>query len=315
MSNLQADPTVGPEGGPVEVLEGATVALGGPRGMAVTRTLPNRRRRMVGAWCFLDAYGPDDLAGTAGMRVGPHPHIGLQTVSWLVQGEVLHRDSLGNLREVRPGQLNLMTAGAGISHSEETPRAHSGVLQGVQLWVALPDKARTGPPAFAHHADLPVLTTGGLHATVIMGSLGDTTSPARTFSPLTGAEITADAGAAGVVPLRADFEYAVLTLDGAALIDGQELKPGPLLYVGEGRTSLRIAAGPATRVLLLGGEPFAESLVMWWNFVARSHEEIEAARAAWESGTHFGEVHGYDGPALPAPPMPITRLVPRGRIR
>src|SRR4029453_1852636 len=138
-------------------MDGATVALGGPRGMAVTRTLPNRRRRMVGAWCFLDAYGPDDLTGTPGMRVGPHPHIGLQTVSWLVRGEVLHRDSLGNRREIRPGQLNLMTAGRGISHSEETPAVNSGVLQGVQLWVALPNVARARPPAFAHHADLPVL--------------------------------------------------------------------------------------------------------------------------------------------------------------
>jgi quercetin 2,3-dioxygenase len=315
VSNLQADPEVGPEGGSVELLDGATVALGGPRGMAVTRTLPNRRRRMVGAWCFLDAYGPDDLAGTPGMRVGPHPHIGLQTVSWLVQGEVLHRDSLGHLQEIRPGQLNLMTAGRGISHSEETPTVNSGVLQGVQLWVALPEPARTRPPAFTHHADLPVLTFGDLHATVIMGELSGAVSPAATFSPLTGAEITAAASAEGVVPLRADFEYAVLTLDGAATVDGQELKPGPLLYLGEDRTSLRIEAGPATRVLLLGGEPFGEELVMWWNFVARTHEEVVEARAGWESGSLFGEVHGYDGPPLPAPPMPITRLVPRGRIR
>ncbi|MEV7627670.1 pirin-like C-terminal cupin domain-containing protein [Actinoplanes sp. NPDC089786] len=216
---------------------------------------------------------------------------------------------------MRPGRLNLMTAGRGISHSEETPTVNSGVLQGVQLWVALPDAARARPPAFAHHADLPVFTAGGLRATVIMSELGDAVSPATTFSPLTSAEITAAAGAEGVVPLRADFEYAVLTLDGAAMIDGQELKPGPLLYVGEGRTSLRIAAGPATRVLLLGGEPSTESLVMWWNFVARTHEEVLEARAAWESGSLFGEVHGYEGPPLPAPPMPITRLVPRGRIR
>ena len=177
MSNLQADPSVGrddPAAAPAEpeFLEGATVALGGPRGMAVTRTLPNRRRRMVGAWCFLDAYGPEDLAGTPGMRVGPHPHIGLQTVSWLVAGEILHRDSLGSRQLIRPGQLNLMTAGRGISHSEQTPAEHSGVLQGVQLWVALPETARTRPPAFAHHADLPVCAFGGLRATVIMGEIG-----------------------------------------------------------------------------------------------------------------------------------------------
>jgi redox-sensitive bicupin YhaK (pirin superfamily) len=301
--------------GVTELLEGATVALGGPRGMAVTRTLPNKGRRMVGAWCFLDAYGPDDLAGTPGMRVGPHPHIGLQTVTWLVRGEILHRDSLGNLQEIRPGQLNLMTAGRGISHSEETPPDNSAVLQGVQLWVALPSTARTMPPAFTHHADLPVVAFGGLTATVLIGELGGAASPALSLTPLTGAEISVPANASGTVPLRADFEYAVLTMDGAAQIDGHDLKPGPLLYLGDGRTSLSMSAGLPSRVLLLGGEPFEESLVMWWNFVGRSHEEIVAARAEWESGDAFGEVHGYAGPRIPAPPMPITRLMARRRVR
>ena len=298
-----------------ELLEGATVALGGPRGMAVTRTLPNKARRMVGAWCFLDAYGPDDLAGTPGMRVGPHPHIGLQTVTWLVRGEILHRDSLGNLQEIRPGQLNLMTAGRGISHSEETPSVNSGVLQGVQLWVALPSTARTTPPAFTHHADLPVVPFGGLTATVLMGELDGAASAAHSHSPLVGAEISVPANASGVVPLRADFEYAVLTMDGAAQVDGHDLKPGPLLYLGSGRTSIALSAALPSRVLLLGGEPFEESLVMWWNFVGRTHEEIVAARAEWEEGGAFGEVHGYAGPRIPAPPMPITRLMPRRRVR
>ncbi len=298
-----------------ELLEGATVALGGPRGMAVTRTLPNKRRRMVGAWCFLDAYGPDDLTGGPGMRVGPHPHIGLQTVSWLVAGEILHRDSLGSRREIRPGQLNLMTAGRGISHSEETPARNSGVLQGVQLWVALPGADRDRPPAFAHHADLPVLADGGLRATVLMGELAGATSPAECHTPLVGAEVTLAAGADARLPLRPGFEYAVLTLDGAATVDEETVKPGPLLYLGEGRTSLRLRAGSDTRLMLIGGEPFTEQLVMWWNFVARDHDEIVQARAEWAHGTGFGQVHGYDGPAIPAPPMPITRLVPRGRVR
>src|SRR3954471_17161887 len=133
MSSLEADPEVGRDGTPAatgpELLEGGRVALGGPRGLTVTRTLPNKQRRMVGAWCFLDAYGPHDLTGSAGMRIGPHPHIGLQTVSWLVEGEILHRDSVGSVQEVRPGELNLMTAGRGISHSEETPAQHSTFLQ------------------------------------------------------------------------------------------------------------------------------------------------------------------------------------------
>ena len=305
---------------------------------------------MVGAWCFLDAYGPHDLAGSAGMRVGPHPHIGLQTVSWLVTGEILHRDSLGSRQEIRPGQLNLMTAGRGISHSEETPAKHSGVLQGVQLWVALPDADRNVPPAFAHHPDLPVVTDGGLTATVLMGELAGAVSPARCFTPLVGAEITLAAGTDAALPLRPNFEYAVLTLDGAATVEGTALKPGPLLYLGEGRSQLRLGAGPDTRLILLGGEPFDEQIVMWWNYVARNHDEIVAAREAWDSrdggsgdrgagssasdggggsgtggggssgggrfgGGRFGRVRGYDGPDIPAPPMPITRLVARGRTR
>nr|WP_275410842.1 pirin family protein [Actinoplanes rishiriensis] len=295
-------------------MEGAPVALGGPRGFAVTRTLPNRQRRMVGAWCFLDAYGPHDLADADGMRVGPHPHTGLQTVTWLVGGEVLHRDSLGNRQEIRPGQLNLMTAGRGISHSEETPRSHSRVLHGVQLWVALPHAQRDMPPAFAHHADLPVVAEAGLSATVLMGTLAGATSPATTHTPLVGAEIRLTAEA--TLPINPDFEYAALALDGAATVDGATLKPGPLLYLGAGRDTLRLGTDAPARLLLLGGEPFEERLVMWWNFVARDHDEIVAMRADWADATpRFGSVHGYDGPPLPAPPMPITRLVPRGRVR
>src|SRR4051794_40489725 len=293
MSSLEANPEVGRDEQPpatsAELLEGAPVALGGPRGLPVTRTLPNKHRRMVGAWCFLDAYGPHDLAGSDGMRVGPHPHLGLQTVSWLVQGEVLHRDSLGRVQEIRPGRLNLMTAGRGISHSEETPAVHSGVLEGVQLWVALPDTDRNGAPAFTHHADLPVVTGPGFRATVLMGELDGAVSPARTFSPLVGAEVTLT-GETGSLPLRPDWEYAVLALDGAATVDGVPLKPGPLLYLSPGRPVLRFAASPPARIMLLGGEPFAEKLVMWWNFVGRTHEEIAAAREDWESGTRFGQV-------------------------
>jgi redox-sensitive bicupin YhaK (pirin superfamily) len=319
VSSLEADPSVGsdrsPVPGMVELLEGAPVALGGPRGMGVIRTLPNKHRRTVGAWCFLDAYGPEDLTGSAGMRVGPHPHIGLQTVSWLVSGEILHRDSLGSRREIRPGQLNLMTAGRGIAHSEETPVEHTPLLHGVQLWVALPDADRDVAPAFDTHADLPVLTDRGLAATVLIGTLAGATSPARAYTPLVGAEITLAAGTDSQLPLQSDFEYAVLALDGAATVDGATLKPGPLMYLGMGGTSLRLAAGSAARVLLLGGEPFEERLVMWWNFVARDHDEIVQARAEWESGSGFGAVHGYAGAAIPAPPMPITRLLPRDRVR
>ena len=310
------DAAVSPAG--VEIIEGAPVALGGPRGLEVTRTLPSKHRRMVGAWCFLDAYGPQRLDGSPGMRVGPHPHIGLQTVSWLVAGEILHRDSLGSLQEIRPGQLNLMTAGRGISHSEETPATHSDVLQGIQLWVALPDVDRDVPPSFTQHARLPVVTDGGLTATVLMGELAGALSPARCHTPLLGAEITLAAGSRAALPLRPDFEYAVLVIDGDATVADVPVRPGPLLYLGAGRAELRLAAGPDTRLMLLGGEPFEERIVMWWNFVGRDHDEIVAARQAWEdraSGGPFGTVRGYDGPDIPAPPMPITRLVARGRTR
>jgi quercetin 2,3-dioxygenase len=320
VSTLEADPEVGrpgPDAAPYELLDGATVPLGGPRGFPVTRTLPNRQRRMVGAWCFLDAYGPHDLTAGPGMRIGPHPHTGLQTVTWLVAGEIRHLDSLGSRQEIRPGQLNLMTAGRGIAHSEETPVQHSGLLQGVQLWVALPDADRDRPPAFDHHADLPVLADRGLTATVLMGSLAGVTSPARCYTPLVGAEITVTADAR--LPLRPDFEYAVLALDGVAVVDGVEVKPGPLLYLGDGRTSVSFAVPSPARVLVLGGEPFGERIIMWWNFVARDHDEIVAARADWaafeNTGGRFGTVRGYEGGPMPAPPMPITRLVPRGRVR
>jgi redox-sensitive bicupin YhaK (pirin superfamily) len=173
MSNLEPEPresrcgglaTVAPE--PVrELLTGHEVALGGARAMTVTRTLPNRTRRMVGAWCFLDFYGPDDVDASGGMRVPPHPHTGLQTVSWLVAGDVLHRDSLGNEQLIRPGQLNLMTAGVGISHAEETPVVHAPTLHGAQLWVALPDRDRRVAPHFEHHPDLPGLVDGGATVT------------------------------------------------------------------------------------------------------------------------------------------------------
>jgi redox-sensitive bicupin YhaK (pirin superfamily) len=324
MSNLERSPQETPCGGrtavavePVRELHfGHTVALGGPRGMTVTRTLPNRQRRMVGAWCFVDSYGPEDITGAAGMQVPPHPHTGLQTVSWLVAGEVLHRDSVGSQQLITPGQLNLMTAGHGIAHSEQSPDRHSPILHGVQLWTALPDRDRAVAPHFEHHPDLPVLADLGCTVTVIMGELAGQASPARIYSPLVGAEAMLVAGADARVPLQPDWEYATLALAGEPEVDGVALAPGPLLYLGLGRSELSLrAAGPA-RLLLLGGAPFEEHLVMWWNFVGRDHEDIVAAREQWMAADpRFGTVRGYPGPALPAPRMPSTRLRPRGPRR
>lgn len=322
MSNLEPAPVENMIGGrtavaedPVrELLLGREVVIG-TRDMAVTRTLPNRDRRMVGAWCFLDHYGPESIAGTPGMRVPPHPHTGLQTVSWLIAGEVLHRDSLGNEQLIRPGQLNLMTAGRAISHSEESPREAGPILHGVQLWVALPGGHRSVAPHFEHHADLPVFTEDGATVTVIIGELAGRRSPAKTYTPLLGAEVLLEAGAGIRLPVPDRFETAVLAVAGEPEVDGVAVPAGALLYLGCGRPDVSIRSGQPARVMLLGGEPCDEQIVMWWNFVGRTHEDIVAAREEWMSGSGFGMVTGYDGDRLPAPAMPTTPLQPRGRLR
>ena len=322
MSNLDAKPAATVCGGredvsaaPVrELLTGRTVELG--ESTRVRRLLPNLGRRMIGAWCFVDHYGPDDIAREPGMQVPPHPHIGLQTVSWLHDGEVLHRDSLGSKQTVRPRELGLMTSGRAIAHSEESPHDHDRYLHGAQLWVALPDARRHMAPAFEHHTELPEVTGGGgLHATVILGELDGARSPGTVHTPLVGADLTLADGTAARLPLQPDFEYAALAMSGEAEVDGVRLTPGSLLYLGSGRRDLPLGSDNASSVMLLGGEPFAEKIVMWWNFVARTGEEIAEARTAWQSGTDFGEVHGYDGARLSAPELPPTPLKPRGRTR
>ncbi|MFJ2190018.1 pirin family protein [Kitasatospora sp. NPDC087861] len=300
--------------GPVrELLAPRETALGGST--VVRRLLPNLGRRMVGAWCFVDHYGPDDIADEPGMQVPPHPHIGLQTVSWLHQGEVLHRDSLGSLQTVRPRELGLMTSGRGISHSEESPRPHARFLHGAQLWVALPEVHRHTAPAFEHHAQLPEINAAGLHGTVILGDLDGATSPGTIHTPLVGVDLTLREGSSTRLPLEPDFEYAVLTMSGLTEVDGVRLEPGSMLYLGSGRRELPLRALADGSLLLLGGEPFEEKLVMWWNFIGRSGEEIVRAREDWMTGTRFGTVHGYDGIPTPAPQVPTTPLKARDRIR
>ncbi|HYN29831.1 MAG TPA: pirin family protein [Dermatophilaceae bacterium] len=319
---------------PLTVIEPRDVPLGGPRSMTVRRTLPSRERSFVGAWCFVDHYGPDHVAGTGGMDVAPHPHCGLATVSWLFRGEVEHRDSLGTHAVVRPGEVNLMTAGRGIAHSEVS-RPGTDVLHGVQLWVVLPGAAAEVEPRFEHHVPEVVEPAAGVRARVFVGSLFGSTSPVTVESPLLGAEVTLDAGASVEVEVPDGLELAVLVDAGPVLVDGHPVEAARLALVAEGSDgvsaleapdpasdgspssrSLRLAAGPSpARVILLGGTPFGEEVVMWWNFIGRSHEEVAAARDAWEAGSErFGTVEEYAGPVtrLPAPALPQVRLKPRG---
>ena len=207
--------------------------------MTVRRLLPLRLRRSVGAWCFVDHYGPMAVDGVTGMRVPPHPHIGLQTVTWLISGNVLHRDSLGSEQMIRPGQLNLMTAGRGIAHAEESPVEHDPTLHGVQLWVALPEVSRRTEPAFAHYPDLPGAGFGGFEATVFLGSLGGAESPALTFSDIVGAELTAARDASGRIPLAPAHEHVIFVAAGSAEVEGTVLRPGQLLYLATGREQVR----------------------------------------------------------------------------
>ncbi|MEV8372505.1 pirin family protein [Kribbella sp. NPDC056861] len=335
MSNLEKDPAEGVCGGEgaesqvLELLEAREVLLG--RTTKVRRLLPNKNRRMVGAWCFVDHYGPDDLSarvdsydgpGERGMLVPPHPHTSLQTVSWLFEGEIEHRDSVGSHAMVRPGELNIMTAGNGIAHSEVSLPDGPPRLHGAQLWVALPDSDRTAvAPHFNTYADLPVLDLDGARATVMIGTVAGVTSPAPAYTPLVGADFQLAAGRSLTLPLTLAFEYAVLVVAGSLVAGDLTAGFGEMLYLGTGRDSIFLTSADGARFLLLGGEPFEEELVMWWNFIGRTHEEIVAARNDWMAsidagGTdRFPAVPGYDGDPLPAPPLPGTRLKPRPRSR
>ncbi|MFW0795590.1 pirin family protein [Gordonia sp. CPCC 205515] len=301
----------------VEVLTARDVPLGGPRAMTVHRTLPQRQRSLIGAWCFADHYGPDDVSVTGGMDVPPHPHTGLQTVSWLFTGEIEHRDTMGNHAMVRPGEVNLMTAGHGIAHTEvSTPETTT--LHGVQLWVALPADAVDTPRDFAHYVP-PLIEADGTALRVFLGELAGERSPVHTFTPLLGAELTLDAGAEIDLPVNPEFEHGVLVDTGAIRVVNSAAAPlvrTELGYVGVGATHLHLSnvADERTRVVILGGAPLDEEIIMWWNFVGRTHDDIVTYRDEWMAHSdRFGQVQGYTGEVqhLPAPTLPTTHLRPR----
>ncbi len=271
--------------------------------LAISRALPVKDRRLVGPWCFLDRFGPLSFTDGKPMDVAPHPHIGLQTVTWLLDGEVLHDDSIGSQSLLRPGGVNVMTSGGGISHAEQTPREHTGRLNGVQLWTALPDAARHMPAAFTHLPEVPVIESAHGRIQVFAGALLGSESQAPYFSELLGADLQLHAGRTMELPLQPAFEHAVLVMEGDCSIDGQSLPPRMLHYLGTMRSAAAFASRGGARVLLIGGPPFPETILMWWNFVGRTQEEIAQARADWERRERFGEVAAYDGPRLSAPSL------------
>ena len=273
-------------------------------GMLVRRTLPSRQQRMIGAWCFLDHAGPVDFPAGQGMHVGAHPHIGLQTFTWLIEGEVLHRDSLGNEQIIRPGQVNLMTAGRGIVHTEDS--LHDGQrLHAAQLWIALPPEAENCPPDFAHYPDLPQWQQGDARLTLLAGAYDQWTAPARIHSPLLGLDIGSEKPASVHLTLDPSFEYGVLPLQGEIGIEDEHFPADELAYLGQGRSSLQLDLTAGSKVLVLGGRPFAQPVLMWWNFVGWSKAGIALAQRQWESGDpRFGTIGDGSAPRLVPPPLP-----------
>ena len=271
----------------VELIEGRRAEVGG---FAVQRLLPRRARRTVGAWCFADHMGPGSVTAERGLDIGPHPHIGLQTVTWLLDGAILHRDSLGSEQVIRPGQLNLMTAGHGVSHSEETAGVHTGRLHGIQFWVAQPEATRHGGAAFEHHAELPRVDLALGVATILVGSFADRSSPARRDSDHVGVELKVGRGRIDI-PLDPAFEYGVIVIAGAVSVAGCQVDRSALGYLGLGRDELRLDVIEPATVLLIGGVPLSEPLLMWWNYVARTRDEVAEAHRAWNAGDdRFGRV-------------------------
>lgn len=270
----------------------------------IHRALPTKEKRLIGAWCFLDHAGPTVLSEGEDFLVGPHPHIGLQTFTWMLEGEMEHLDSLGYKQLIRPYEINLMTAGKGISHVEKSPQGHSSRLHTAQLWIALPDSHRHIDPAFDHYENLPVIEQDGCQLTVLAGDFLGQHSPVKVYSNMVGVDISAKKASSTQFGLSPEFEYGILVLHGSATIDGETVQPDELIYLGQQRSELSITLAENTRLLLLGGEPFAEDIIVWWNFVARTTEEIQQATVDWKTSNRFGEIKEFNDHRLTAPAIP-----------
>jgi len=289
------------------------VKLSTRSGIDISRLLPHRDLKTIGAWCFLDYYGPTNQ--DEAMNVSPHPHTGLQTVSWLFSGEIEHKDSLGNVARVKPGQLNLMTAGHGIAHSEFSVNREID-LHGIQFWIALPSQYRNMSSDFSHHRDLPIFNVDNFQIQVILGELLDHHSMAKIYSELMGAEILAQANGTLRLPLKSDYEYGIISVTKEISVNGIGVANGYLHYIPIGSTSVELEAAAGEKFVIIGGVPFDEEIIMWWNFIGRSHEEIVAMRNDWEnSSSRFGHFGLMEGESIPAPQMPNLRLTPRKNIQ
>ena len=275
------------------------------KGTVIKRALPSREKRMIGAWCFLDHAGPVHFEAGEGLDVGPHPHIGLQTFTWMIEGTMLHSDSLGTVDQlIRPKQVNLMTAGHGISHTEVAPATETK-MHAAQLWIALPDSKINMAPQFDHYPELPVVEKDGVEFTILVGEFLNTTSPVKVHTELLGVDLTAKTTTKTRLNLNPKFEYAFMALEGTAVVNGHELDQDNLVVLEPGLTELDIEIHAGGRILLLGGEPFESPILLWWNFVGRTQEELRIAREQWiNQDPRFGSIPSYKGASLKAPAFP-----------
>lgn len=274
------------------------------QGTVIKRALPSRHKRMIGAWCFLDHAGPVSFPQGDGLDVGPHPHIGLQTFTWMIEGTLMHTDSIGSKQLIRPKQVNLMTAGQGISHTEVAPEQETH-MHAAQLWIALPDTKRNMPPRFDHYPELPVVSRDGVEFTVLVGEFLETRSPVEVHSPLLALDLTAAETVRTRLQLNPAFEYGFMALEGTAHINQHELNEDNMVVLEPGLQDIEIELHQGARVLLLGGEPFESAILLWWNFVGRTQDELSEARDQWvNQDPRFGSIPDYNGPRLEAPALP-----------
>ena len=274
------------------------------QGTVIKRALPSRHKRMIGAWCFLDHAGPVHFPQGDGLDVGPHPHIGLQTFTWMIDGTMMHTDSLGTHQLIQPRQVNLMTAGYGISHTEVAPDTETQ-MHAAQLWIALPDDKINMAPRFDHYPELPVLSQDGIEFTVLVGEFLATRSPVQVHSELLGVDLSAQDSSSAALPLNPKFEYGFMALEGTATVNGHELNEDNMVVLEPGLKQVKIDVHAGSRVLLLGGEPFESPILLWWNFVGRTQEELNLAREQWiNQDERFGSIPDYEGPRLEAPAFP-----------